>query len=66
MSHAAALECSDMELSDFLGDLTRSAWMLNDWEQEFVQANARWSRFSDRQRQVIAKLIERYGPKIGW
>lgn len=33
---------------------------LSEWEYEFVTSNLRRSEFSDRQKEVIARLMEKY------
>lgn len=67
MTARDAHECSDLELADFLGALDASvAVQVSDWEARFLESNLRSSHFSPAQRDVIGRMVEKYGHRIGW
>ena len=55
------------ELRRFLKLLdSTEAVTVSDWEARFVESNLDREHFSPRQREIVMKLMEKYGQRIGW
>lgn len=57
---------SDEDLVDFLQSLDKSDVEVTDWEAKFIASNIDAIGFTERQRESITAMIERYGRRIGW
>ena len=54
------------ELCRFLKMLDDSDVSVSDWEAQFIGSNLTREFFSPKQREIIMKLMEKYGQRIGW
>ena len=59
----------DRVRADFLFDLDEAAVEVSDWEAEFIESNLRYEEttrvwFSDKQRLVIDKMMDKYESKL--
>lgn len=55
------------ELRRFLKLLDDSeAVTVSDWEAQFIESNLSRDHFSPKQREIVMKLMEKYGQRIGW
>ncbi len=52
---------NDKECTDFIDGLDGEP-SLTEWEARFVESNLGRTLFSDRQKEVIAELMEKYTP----
>jgi hypothetical protein len=57
---------SDEDLVDFLQSLDGSDVEVTDWEARFIASNLDATWFTDRQRESIRAMVEKYGRRIGW
>lgn len=39
---------------------------VSDWEAQFIGSNLSREHFSPKQREIVMKLMEKYGQRIGW
>lgn len=53
-------------LREFLKMLDGSDASVSDWEAQFIESNLSREHFSPKQREVVMKLMEKYGQRIGW
>jgi hypothetical protein len=54
-------------LRDFLKMLDDSeAVSVSDWEAGFIGSNLTREHFSAKQREIVMKMMEKYGQRIGW
>lgn len=54
-------------LRDFLKMLDDSdAVSVSDWEAGFIESNLSREHFSAKQREIVMKLMDRYGKRIDW
>lgn len=53
-------------LREFLKMLDGSDVNVSDWEAQFIESNLSREHFSVKQREVVMKLMEKYGQRIGW
>jgi hypothetical protein len=54
-------------LRDFLKMLDDSeAVSVSDWEAGFIGSNLTREHFSPKQREIVMKMMEKYGQRIGW
>ena len=53
-------------LRDFLKLLDNADVETSDWEAGFIGSNLTREHFSVKQREVVMKLMEKYGQRIGW
>lgn len=54
-------------LRDFLKMLDDSeAVSVSDWEAQFIGSNLTREHFSVKQREIVMKMMEKYGQRIGW
>lgn len=53
-------------LREFLKMLDGSDANVSDWEAQFIESNLTREHFSVKQREVVMKLMEKYGQRIGW
>lgn len=51
---------SDADCVMAIKELDNPKHDLTDWEAEFVESNLRRNTFSERQKEVIAKLIDKH------
>jgi hypothetical protein len=58
-------EPMDQELRDFLKALDESDINVTDWEAQFIEGNLENDRFSPKQREIVTRLIEKYGVRLG-
>ncbi len=56
----------DEELNDFLHALDESDIEASAFEAKFIESNQDTYIFTDRQREVINEMIQKYGKRIGW
>ena len=57
----------DERLRAFLDALDGSDEDVSDWEAEFMESNMERDFFTEPQRRnVLAKMIEKYGHKVAW
>lgn len=55
------------ELRRFLKMLDGSeAVSVSDWEAQFIESNLTREFFSAKQREIVMKMMEKYGQRIGW
>lgn len=54
------------ELRTFLKMLDESDVNISDWEAQFIESNMSRDYFSPKQRDVVVKLMEKYGARIGY
>lgn len=57
---------TDEELNDFLLAVDESDIEASAFEAKFIESNRDTYMFTDRQRQVIGEMIEKYGKRLGW
>lgn len=55
----------DSELRDFLKALDESSIEVTDWEAQFIESNLDNDFFSPKQREVIQRMIDKYGTRLG-
>jgi len=53
-------------LRDFLKQLDESTVEVNAWEAQFIESNLTREHFSGKQREVVLKLMDKYGRRIGY
>jgi hypothetical protein len=53
-------------LRDFLKQLDNADVETSDWEAQFIGSNLTRDFFSAKQREIVMKLMERYGKRIGY
>lgn len=53
-------------LREFLKMLDNSDVNVSDWEAQFIESNLSREHFSPKQREIVMKLMEKYGQRIGW
>lgn len=53
-------------LREFLKMLDNSDVNVSDWEAQFIGSNLSREHFSAKQREIVMKLMEKYGQRIGW
>lgn len=58
-------EPMDQELRDFLKALDESDINVTDWEAKFIEGNLDNDFFSPKQREVVTRLIDKYGVRLG-
>jgi len=56
----------DSELRHFLEMLDASDVNVTDWEANFIESNLQRDHFSAKQREIVMKMIEKYGQRIGF
>lgn len=54
------------ELRRFLKMLDEADVNVTDWEAQFVGSNLSREHFSFKQREIVMRLMEKYGQRIGW
>ena len=54
------------ELCKFLKMLDESDANVTNWEAQFIESNLTREHFSDKQREITMKLMEKYGRRIGY
>jgi len=54
------------ELRKFLKMLDGAEVNVSDWEAQFIESNLTREHFSAKQREIVMKLMERYGERIGY
>jgi hypothetical protein len=54
------------ELRKFLKMLDGADVNVSDWEAQFIESNLTREHFSVKQREIVMKLMERYGKRIGY
>lgn len=58
---------TDKERADFLSQLDESIDVdVTDWEADFINSNLGADSFTDGQRTVIDRLIDKYRTKLKW
>lgn len=57
---------SEADLRDFLRKLDEAEVEVTQWEAPFVGNCMDLDRFTPAQRNVIERLIAKYGDRIGW
>ena len=61
------MNISDERLRAFLDALDESNEDVSDWEAGFMESNVDREEFTEPQRRnVLAKMIEKYGHKVAW
>ena len=53
-------------LRDFLKQLDGADVNVSDWEAEFIESNLSREHFSIKQREIVMKLMDKYGKRIGY
>lgn len=54
-------------LRDFLKKLDDSDKVtVSDWEAQFIESNLTRDFFSAKQREIVMKLMDKYGTRIGY
>jgi len=54
-------------LRDFLKKLDNSDEVtVSDWEAQFIESNLTRDFFSGKQREIVMKLMDKYGKRIGY
>ena len=56
----------DLERVKFLQKLDKSDVDVTDWEAQFIASTLEKTFFTPKQREVVDKLIDRYGSRIKW
>lgn len=56
----------DSELRHFLEMLDASDVNVTDWEATFIESNLQREHFSAKQREIVMKMIEKYGQRVGF
>jgi len=56
----------DFQRMTFLEEMDKADIEVNSFELQFIKGNLARGHFSDKQRVVIDKMIERYGAEIGF
>lgn len=54
------------ELCKFLKLLDGADVNVTDWEAQFIESNLTREHFSEKQREITMKLMEKYGKRIGY
>jgi len=54
------------ELRKFLKMLDNADVNVSDWEAQFIESNLSREHFSPKQREIVMKLMEKYGQRIGY
>lgn len=54
------------ELCKFLKMLDGADVNVTDWEAQFIESNLTREHFSEKQREITMKLMEKYGKRIGY
>ena len=55
-------EWSDDDIHQYLVDLDNDEETeLSDWDARFVESNLERNQFTDKQRAVVQKMVDRYG-----
>lgn len=54
------------ELCKFLKMLDGADVTVTDWEAQFIESNLTREHFSEKQREITMKLMEKYGKRIGY
>lgn len=54
------------EIRAFLRQLDNAEVDVNAWEAEFIASNLTRENFSGKQREIVQKLRDRYGRRIGF
>jgi len=54
------------ELRKFLKLLDGADVNVSDWETQFIGSNLTRDHFSLKQREIVMKLMEKYGKRIGY
>jgi len=54
------------ELRKFLKMLDAADVSVTDWEAQFIGSNLTREHFSPKQREIVMKMMERYGKRIGY
>jgi len=54
------------ELRKFLKMLDESDVNVSDWDAQFIESNLEREHFSAKQREVVMKMMERFGKRIGY
>jgi len=54
------------EIRAFLRQLNNAEVDVNAWEAEFIASNLTRENFSGKQREIVQKLRDRYGRRIGF
>lgn len=54
------------ELRKFLKQLDDADVNVSDWEAQFIESNLSREHFSPKQREIVMKLMEKYGQRIGY
>lgn len=57
---------NSQDMRDFLKKLDAADFSVSAWECEFIESNLTREHFSPKQREIILKMEERYGKRIGW
>lgn len=53
-------------LRDFLKQLDNADVTVTDWEAQFIESNLSRDFFSAKQREIVMKLMDKYGQRIGY
>ena len=55
------------EAKEFLRKLDESDRVtVSDWEAKFIESNLDRDYFTDKQVEIVEKMVSKYGAKIGW
>lgn len=54
------------ELCNFLKLLDGADVTVTGWEAQFIESNLTREHFSEKQREITMKLMEKYGKRIGY
>jgi hypothetical protein len=56
----------DLERTRFLNKLDKADVDVTDWEAKFIETGLARTWHSPKQREIIDKLIDKYGSRIKW
>jgi hypothetical protein len=61
-------EYSDSELADFLKSIDKAVGIVDvtNWEASFIDSNLDRTSFSEKQREIIKRMINQYAEQIKW
>lgn len=57
---------TDLDYKEFLAALDAADFEVSDFEASFIESNLTRSTFTDKQRECIDRMIQKYQGRVKW